>query len=381
MSFSDDRRGILCVANWDSDVGYAWWLMESFWVKISEHFGARYKVFLAYPSISRIPDTIEKSSLKIVKIDFADRRATSILSQLLFIRNNRIRYIYFSDKPVFSFVYGLFRMAGVKKIIVHDHTPGMRVAPLGLKKIIKLTRGRIPFFNCDAVIGATDFVKDRCINVTCLPKEKCFSAPNGIPIEAGSCGSIDIRKEFGIPEDRLIVVTTGRVSLYKGIEFAIDVIYRLVSQGVDLHYIYFGDGPDLQYCRKLVKEKGIEENVTFAGKVSCIHEYLSGCGVAFHPSRGEVGYSLSMLEYMRAHLPILVSNNRSVCESVIDGKTGYVYQEGDVSNAAMLLELLVTSDRERDVMGRNARALLERKYNIDKCHEDLVSVLQSLITG
>jgi glycosyltransferase involved in cell wall biosynthesis len=379
MSTSDGRPGILCVANWDSDVGYAWWLMESFWVKIAEHFGEKHKVFLAYPSISRIPGPIEESTLEIVKKDFANRRLSLLLGQLLFIWKNRIRYIYFSDKPVFSFSYGLYRMAGVKKIIVHDHTPGMRTVPQGLKKLMKRVKSRIPFFNCDAVVGATDFVRERCINVTCFPKEKCFSAPNGIPIEVEACGNIDLRKEFGIPKGRVIVVTTGRVSLYKGIEFAINVVHSLIARGVDLHYIYFGDGPDLQYCLDLVKDKGIEGNVTFAGKVSCIHDYIADCDIAFHPSQGEVGYSLSILEYMRAELPVLVPDNQSVCGAVVDGKTGSIYREGDVVSATEFLGDLVMDEKKRERMGKMSYVLLKRKYSLVECHRGLLVILDRLI--
>lgn len=32
---------ILLVANWESDVGYAWWLMENFWATIAQYYRAQ----------------------------------------------------------------------------------------------------------------------------------------------------------------------------------------------------------------------------------------------------------------------------------------------------------------------------------------------------
>ena len=55
------QPAILLVANWDADVGYAWWLIETFWLKISESFSENYKCYLAYPSNSKTPEAIKNS--------------------------------------------------------------------------------------------------------------------------------------------------------------------------------------------------------------------------------------------------------------------------------------------------------------------------------
>ena len=89
------KPSILCVANWDSNVGYAWWLMESFWVKIAEHYGNEFNVFLAYPSITIIPEKIKNSNLKVENIDFTFLTSSSIFAQLDFIYKQDQIYLFF----------------------------------------------------------------------------------------------------------------------------------------------------------------------------------------------------------------------------------------------------------------------------------------------
>jgi hypothetical protein len=60
------KENILLVANWESDVGFAWWLMENFWVTISRHF-SQYGMasYLIYPSITQIPQGIQSSAIQV----------------------------------------------------------------------------------------------------------------------------------------------------------------------------------------------------------------------------------------------------------------------------------------------------------------------------
>ncbi len=374
------KRGFLCVANWDSNVGYAWWLMESFWVKIAENFSGEYDVYLAYPSISKLPDPIMESALKVKDFSFDHRIGVfGLLEQLKFIRKYNIEFIYYSDRPFFSFRYAFFRAAGVKKIIVHDHTPGLRTMPKGLKKLLKYIKSRVALFNCDIVIGATEFVRRRCVDVACFPIRKCFASPNGIPLNVPDIKSALVREQYGIPDDRVLIVTTGRVTIYKGIDFAIDVLEELVRMGVSAHYIYFGDGPDLKYFQRMAARKKLENRITFAGRVDNLSHLLPSCEIAFHPSRGEVGYSLSILEYMRAGLPVIVSDNPSVREATIHEETGYIFKEGDVKSAAYWIEKLSNDKEKRHSMGENGKKCLETKYGLERCHNRLIEILRKVI--
>jgi len=378
------NNSILCVANWDSDVGYAWWLMESFWVKIASHF-QEYDVIVSYPSISEIPQSIKESKLKIQEVDFTFNRTVSIFTQLKFLKTNRVKTIYYSDRANINWRYFLYRLVGVRKIIVHDHTPGLRTKPTLLKKLIKWIINRLPFITSDASIGATEFVKKRLIEVNGIPKIKCFAAPNGIPFKEVSTTQHEHDKRlltrFGIAENRKVIVSVGRANLYKGIDFALQILKVLLDdyKQHNVHLLYLGDGPDLKAIQQLAVKLGIEEHVSFPGRVNDVDEILGQCQIAFHPSKGEVGYSLSILEYMQAALPVVVSDNPSVCEATSNNETGLIYKEGDVQEAAKAINYLIVNNKKAIGMGNKAKRKVIEDYSLENCHSRLIQTLQQVI--
>ena len=369
---------LLLVANYDSGVGYAWWLMESFWVLLAEQYHHKSRVILVYPTISSLPPTIANAPLQVIEFDFTRQGFRQIVAQCKFLFHNQVQTIYFSDMPTWHWRYAFYRLAGVKILIVHDHTPGMRTSVTGIKGGLKRFLHRLPWIVVDGAIGATEFVRQRFINVYGMNPERCYAAPNGLPPVAKLIKAIDLRQLFEIPTERKILIMTGRAHRYKGVNFVSEVISCLpASDRNKLHFVFVGDGPDLENYKNTACKLGLAGFCTFAGYRNDVFSFLAGADIAIHPSRGEVGYSLSILEYMRAGLPLVVPDNPSVCEATEDGITGIVYPEGDVQAASEALCNLVNDDSLRIQMGKNAR-LMSRRYSLEETHRSLLEAVSKI---
>ncbi|MGW8267881.1 MAG: hypothetical protein ACWGSQ_16055, partial [Longimicrobiales bacterium] len=58
------RPNVLLVANFGPDVGYAWWLMERFWVQIAGRCRQQgSECYLAYPEEGLVPDSVTKAGI------------------------------------------------------------------------------------------------------------------------------------------------------------------------------------------------------------------------------------------------------------------------------------------------------------------------------
>lgn len=365
-------------AKWDSNVGYAWWLMESYWIKLAEHYQDVLTPIVVYPSISTIPSEIEASPIHVHKEDFSKFCFKNLLNQLKFIKKHRVKYLYLTDSPIRHWVYISYRLMGIKKILVHDHTPGLRTRPTGLKLIVKKFLTRIPGYNADLMIGATDFVTKRFIDVACAPPEKCVTVPNGIRLGTTDTPK-DIKEHFGIPFDRRVIVTIARANRYKGGFFALDVLKQL-KQTYKLsnwHYIYLGDGPDREAFANRARELRIENQCSFPGKVDQASLYLPSCFVMFHPSQGEVGYSLSILEAMHAGIPVLVPDNPSVCGATTHGVNGYRYKENDTADAARLIAIALNYPLKFHSLGDNARTTTQHHFSLQESHKNLLDIFDT----
>jgi glycosyltransferase involved in cell wall biosynthesis len=362
------KPSLLLVANWDSGVGYAWWLMESFWAALARRYAADNTVILAYPSISTIPDAIKQSPLSVVTQEIGK----SLIDECRFIRRNAVKVIYFSDRANYSLRYLAYRLFGVKLIIVHDHSPGRRPAAQGLRRRLKSLLHRIPGLSANGCIGASDYLKQRLVEAGCIPQERCHSAPNGLPERALQRASHSIRADLGIPDNKPLMVMTGRANRYKNVSFVLACMNRLTKAGYHLHFLFCGDGPDLEHFLDESRSLGITRHVTFAGRRSDIASILPQCNFAVHPSHGEVGYSLSILEYMQAGLPVIVPDNPSVCGATRHMETGMIYSENDAAALDAAVIWLLSHTAESAAMGINARSVVANEYNLSRTHNALL---------
>lgn len=376
------HSSFLLVANYDSNVGYAWWLMESFWVALAARYSNHFSVILAYPSISRVPEDIAAAPLKIVEQHFGSTGLRQIGSQLRFLREHAVRIMYLTDAPASSWRYPLYRLAGVRTIIVHDHTPGnRRVSFPGLVAIKKMLR-RVRACSVDAMIAVTPFVRTRHTDVVGFPAERCFVAENGIPLVEDTW-VLNVHEAFQIPADRRILVAAGRAHPIKGISVALEALRILVRdhRRTDLHFLFCGDGPQLQELKSQAQALGIADYVTFAGRQSPVHPLLRGCDFAIHPSRAEVGYSLSILEFMLARLPVVVSDDPSVAGAVVPEESGLTFATGNSAAAAQAVLRLLTDRTLAERLADSAYHRVRTRYSLSQTHRQLIEAVDAVLDG
>lgn len=351
--------------------------MESYWATIATASQPSYRTFIAYPSLSTLPPAVAQAPIEPIALNFG---RGSLWEDLVFLFRHRVKLIYLSDRPSWDYRYLLYRLAGVRAIVVHDHSPGVRPPAQGLARILKTAAHRAPLISATKLIGATEFVKQRLIDVNCAPSARCKTVANGLPTTIDPILGVDIHELFGIPRQRLVVVMVSRASFYKGLDFALTCLAELTPQVLNrLHFLHCGDGPDLPALRIMAQRLGIDSHVTFAGRRADVPAILRNCAIAFHPSKGEVGYSLSILEYMEAGLPVVVPGNPSVSGATTDGKNGLVYPEGNVEAAAQALTRLATEPNLVKVLGQQGQIDVKRNYRLETAHQQLLQIILPLI--
>lgn len=374
-------NNILLVANWKSDVGYAWWLMENFWVQISRVADqANTQCYLIYPVLSGLPDTVRSSSIISSEIDYSDNSLKGLTSLIKFIKNNNICCIYLTDKPYFSAKYLLFRLFGVRKIIVHDHAPGQRDRPTGIKKLVKHSINSLPAVTADAMIAVSNYVKERHLYSSCIPQEKSYVAKNGIvPIGKRMESHPPSINEFNFPSNAIIVFTSGRANIYKRIDFIIECANDLINkkQINNIYFLYCGDGPNMLELKALCDNFHLKDKFIFAGARNDVRELAKQCHIGIQASRGE-GCSLSILEYMSAGLATVLPDNPSVCASITDYETGLVYKDTDLSSATEALCRLIEDEELRKRLGSNAERKIQSDYNLADTNKEFINIIKEI---
>src|SRR3954470_23222452 len=90
-----------------------------------------------------------------------------------------------------------------------------------------------------------------------------------------------------------------------------------------------GDGPLLPQAQLLAGELGLKDRVRFWGQRMDVETLLATAQVALLVTNWE-GFPRSILEAMRAGLPVVASRVGGITESVLEGETGFIVPRGDV---------------------------------------------------
>jgi glycosyltransferase involved in cell wall biosynthesis len=146
--------------------------------------------------------------------------------------------------------------------------------------------------------------------------------------------------------------------------------------GAQLYLV--GDGPKLEEVKSLVKQLGIADRVQFFGYCDKVAEILAQVQIFTLISHWE-GFPRSIIEAMRAGLPVVASNVGGVAEAVVDGVTGYCVPRGDVDLLQNRLSTLIYNAELRSEMGSRGRQRYESEFTFQRMFEQTFQVYEKVL--
>lgn len=141
----------------------------------------------------------------------------------------------------------------------------------------------------------------------------------------------------------------------------------------------------LPHCDFLVCGKGsleiqlkslASENVIFLGWVN-IQDLFAISHIVVNTSISE-GMPLSLIEAQMAGIPVIAPNVGSVSETLIDGKTGFIYNHDDLE-LIQLINRLANDSALRSKFSDESRKFSQSRFSAEKVVRDLALVLANVI--
>ena len=373
-----NAESLLCVANFPANTGYAWDFIEGLYAGVANQLsGQGVRTFVAYPRMDDAPRTLNGSAAQAVRLDARVSDVRCVLATLRFVRKNAVKAIYLADRPSWHPAYLLFRLAGVRQIVVHDHTSGERTPPRGLKRAVKLvTRRAIPGMLADTVIGVSDYVARRKVEVDLVPRSRVRRVWNSLVIpDRDPAAAGKLRREFGLGDQVKVVASVGRASLPKGIEHLLRAFDRLDEQKLgDTVLVYLGDGPDLERLQSIRAGLRRPDRIIFGGYRADARDLIEGADVCVVPSVWHEAFGLSALEPMARGVPVVATRVGGIPEIVVDNKTGLLVPPADEAALADAIASLLQDAAKRRRLGENGRARAAQHF----AFEDQIQTLTTL---
>lgn len=198
-----------------------------------------------------------------------------------------------------------------------------------------------------------------------LPATQVVVIPNGIDLArlAGPTSpeaAAALRREFGLPAERRVVITVGRLAPNKGQQHLVAAAPAVLARFPAVHFLLVGEGEARPALTAQIAALGLEGHVTLAGRRDDVPALLRGSDVFVFPSLAE-GFALALLEALAVGLPVVATRVGGAEEAITSGENGFLVPPGDPEAlAAALIALLDLSPTALAAMRAAARRAATR---------------------
>lgn len=364
------------VGNFPPDVGYAWTTIAAVYHAVGRRLAERSGVRTVFCFPSGPPGGDR------VVFDYAStaRSLSATVRFLGLLRREQVRVLYLTDLETWSWRYPLFRLAGVRRIVLHDRTSGDRAHRVPGASVLKRVLHRMPGFSVDLAIGISQYVVERLRTINGVAAERTRLVYNGIELsrfEHAERGAL--HELLQLPRATRVVFVSGRAQPYKGIPEVIAAAAALERRGArDLAFVYCGDGPALPEFRRLAVEQGVR-NFHFLGRRSDVPRLLGSATVAVAPSVWAEAFGLTVVEAMAAGAPVVATAVGGVPEIIRDGVTGVLVPPGNADALASAIAGLLDDAPRRERLAAAARGDVAERFTLQRVVDDLTAVLAPLV--
>jgi glycosyltransferase involved in cell wall biosynthesis len=268
-----------------------------------------------------------------------------------------------------------FKLFGVKYIFDHhDANPELYLSKYGREDLfykIQVWLERLTYASSDVVMATNDSYKNLAVRRGRLDPSDVFVVRNGPDLNAFKPVPPNPARKFG---KKYLIGYVGTMSIQEGLDILINVAEYVRNLGrCDIHFTCVGGGPGLAGLRKMAAGKGLEDMVTFTGRVSDeeLLDILSTADVCVNPDKpckmNDISTMIKIMEYMALGKPIVQFD---VKEGRFSAGRASLYSDGDnmVADFAGKILWLLDHPEERHRMGefgyRRVREQLSWEYSI-----------------
>jgi glycosyltransferase involved in cell wall biosynthesis len=285
-------------------------------------------------------------------------------------RREKPDVVHIHHVPLFIQAYLPARLAGIKRIVLTEHSNHLTINESRLKKLSRFFSKR-----ADVVTTIHDGLREFFINDLGVSANKVIAVPNGVDVNKFSPRQVDEGKSevAGLDPDKFVISCVGRLVPEKDHENLLNAIKRLVDSGMtDFEVVIVGDGPRFDEVQRIIEKLGISPYVKMLGARNDVVDILKGTDVVVLSSKTE-GLPMVLIEAMAAGVPCVATAVGGIPQLLSDGAGVVVPAKDSESLAGAIKDLYENRDRLKEI-GPRARQRIVEGYDIDHVVDCYLSV-------
>jgi len=231
----------------------------------------------------------------------------------------------------------------------------------------------------DAIITASTATYKEALKVK-TKKARLHLIPNGVDTTRfnASLNSDIIRKRYDLKKKFVVLAVRPHIPK-NGLRYLIRAIPIVKKKIHDVVFIIGGYGPLRQFHEALARKLKVSSNTIFVGSIKQeeLPFYYAACDVSVIPSVIEA-FGLVTIESMSCGKPVIGSRVGGILDIIEDGVNGFLVNPRDPEAIAEKIIFLAEHPNLTTEMGKNARMIVEKKFDINKRVEKMIKVYHKI---
>ncbi len=174
------------------------------------------------------------------------------------------------------------------------------------------------------------------------------------------------------------ILFVGRLDPRKGVLHLIRAVRKLSVSHWQL--VVAGDGPQRAQAERMIEEEGLDDKVTFVGRVPDdeLPDYYRAADIYCSPAIMEESFGIVLIEAMASGLPVVAYGNRGYREVLGQDMEESIVEVGNINMLSSKLEQLIREPATRTRFKELSLHRVER-YEWDRVAEEIESVYQDIL--
>ncbi len=331
-------------------------------------------------------------NLKIVQKNLRIKKAINIIRSLFWDIRFRL--------PEAFRLYRIGKRHSVKLLhfnnIIGSHLSGIIAAKLlrvpcvaHLRDYERPSKTTKAYAHCiDHHIAISESIKENLINLgVTLDKISVVYDAVDVQFFSKQTGIDDLRSEFGIRENELLIGFFGRIIEWKGVREFIFALNSLNKQFKQFRAIIVGDSSDFadsyyKEVKDLVESLQLKDKIVFTGYQEDVVPFIRMMDVVVHSSITPEPFGMVIIEAMACSKPVVASNvGGGPLEIVIDGETGFLVDPKDSDKIASALIKLLQDSNLRERFGESGRLRVKSNFDSKIQADKIKNIYDQLVSN
>jgi glycosyltransferase involved in cell wall biosynthesis len=177
----------------------------------------------------------------------------------------------------------------------------------------------------------------------------------------------EVRREWGISSETVLVGLTGRIAEEKGWRVLIEAFtHSPLADLPQVHAVLIGEGPEGEVARNSVREQGLQERIHFAGFRSDINNAINAVDIPVLTSTWAEPCAAVVQQAMALGKPVIGTDIGGTPEMIARNETGLLVPPGDAEALAKAIVELANDNPKRQQMGSAGKVRADAHFTLQR---------------